>query len=143
MGRAPTSPPPQERVYVQVPTNVTSRSATKKFDHYELTHFALGGHPIGITVSERKLHVAGEDLSVEEWLRITDRVKTALEHEGLVDRPEKFENAAPWEGRSSTFLSRNVMQIHEQQGGYLKRAPWWLRPFFRSVVTREEYRGQD
>jgi len=110
------------------------------FDFYSLRSFKIGGQEIGFTRSKKLLHIAGEDWTVKKWLGTVDRVWRLLKAEKLVKEPVK--EVAPWEGKSSTFLGYNVMEINSLSRGVLKKPPFWLRPFYDRVVTKDILSGE-
>ena len=111
-----------------------------RISYFSLRSFKVGGQEIGFSRDDQKLHIAGDEYSVEDWQAIVDRVQTAMERKGWVDKPKKGAGSPPWGGRSSSFLSANVTKIHQVEQGYLRRAPLWLRWLYPWIVTHEEYR---
>ncbi len=113
-----------------------------EFKTYELTHYKIGGESIGLNRSEKTLQIAGEDWAVESWLKMVERVQRALEREGWVEKKAKPESPDVWNGRGSEFLDQNagkinMMNILNREKGLIKDAPFFLRPFYDGVITKE------
>ena len=113
-----------------------------EIDTYSLRSYKIGGQEIGFTRSGKLLHIAGEDWTVEKWLKTVERVRTALEREGWVDKPKPKAAPDPWNGRGSEFLDRNVgkinmMNILNREKGLIKNAPWPLSLVYDGVITKE------
>ena len=85
------------------------------------------------------VYLAGTEYTPEKWLELRRRVD-----KGLIDRGQIEEVGlpkAPWEGKSSSFLTNNTMPILEHKQGYFQSPPWWLRWLYSAVVTKEKYHG--
>ena len=113
-----------------------------EFQTYELTRYKIGGESIGFNRSEQTLQIAGEDWAVESWLKMVERVQTALEREGWTEKKTNQEKTDAWNGRGSEFLDRNVgkinmMNILNREKGLIKDAPFFLKPFYDGVITKE------
>ena len=112
------------------------------FDQISLRSYKIGGQEIGFTVSEKMMHVAGEDITWERWQEIVERADRQAIRGGWKEKPPKFGNAAPLEGRGSNFLGENLSQIIEvRERGHIRNAPFWLRWLFDGVITKESYNG--
>lgn len=109
-----------------------------RFDQYQLTKHSIGGMPIGITVSEKTLQIAGEDMAVDQWLATVDRVQKALEREGWVEKPNRYADSVPWQGSQHAFLIHNHMEINKINKGFVKKSPWFIRWLWPFVIDRKE-----
>ncbi len=110
------------------------------FPYFELTHYQLAGENIGVDTVEKALKIGGEPVTPERWVEIVAKVQRVMEHEGWVEKKGKFDNASSkWEGASSNFMANNIRSIIERTRGYIKDAPFWLRPFYSGVVTKEQF----
>jgi hypothetical protein len=116
----------------------------------------LGGERVEYQPSTRTLLLAGEEFTLTEWLEIRRRidliVKRAMtdedwqeyrEQRNFMDKTSRLpqdmrEAPPPWEGKGSSFLSKNIMDLTSRKRGRIKGAPWWLRWLFDAVVTKEE-----
>jgi hypothetical protein len=103
----------------------------------KLTQIKIAGEPIEFNGEEHKIVIGGDALAVEDWLELRRRIDLMFRRAGRIEfvAPPK----APWEGKTSNFLTRNVREIHDQSRGFLKDPPWILRPFFDKVVTKDDY----
>lgn len=117
------------------------RFPLRKPDTFSLRSYKLGGQEIGFTISEGTMQVAGEIMDFERWIEIKDRVQTAMERNGWVLKASKFANAAPHEGKGSSFLDANVDEIIHRKQGRIKDPPFWLKWFCSGVLTKERFNG--
>jgi hypothetical protein len=120
-----------------LPSDVQRKLATGQmkvtrntFDHYELRSWKIGGERVGITRSERQLHIAGEAWTPEQWLSLVDRIGKVFIAEEWLPKPEA---SAPQGGHSSSFLTRNVDKIVSLKGGIMLVLPKYI-PILRAVV---------
>ena len=115
---------------VKDPELIPSQFRTQTFKHV-----LVGDDPIKMDGST--LHMAGKDYTPEGWLELRRRIDHAYFRGGYLEEvgPPK----APWEGRSSSFLTNNTMAIVSHDRGRLQNPPWWLRWLYSAVVTKEAY----
>jgi len=85
----------------------------------------------------RWIKIAGETFDVWEWREFVYRIDSLFIADGQLEKvtPAKGE----WDGFSSHFLTRNFRVISKQRVGTMKKAPWWLRWLYSSVITKEEH----
>jgi len=102
----------------------------------DLNKVIVGGKPVGFTTPTGTLHLAGDDLTLEQWQEIERRINLFFERAGLIKSPRKNRASDPAHGTSS-FLSRNLKQILARDKGLLKDPPFWLRWLYSGVVTKE------
>lgn len=102
-----------------------------------LTHLNIGGSPVVYNEETRKMEFGGESFDVWQWLELRHRLDL------VYIRDRVLEKVSPprgnWDGTSSHFLTRNFRAISKQLVGTMKRAPWWLRWRYSSVITKESH----
>lgn len=108
------------------------------FDKIALNKVKVGGEPVGYTKSTGTLHLAGEDLTFEQWQELERRVNLLFQRDGKAKPGRKNVQADPAHGTSS-FLSQNLKAILSRDKGKIKDAPWWLRWLYDAVITKQEY----
>lgn len=104
------------------------------FDETTLTKVLVGGKPVGFTKSTGLLHLAGEDVTYEQWQEISRRINLFFERNG---QREKAKSKDPNAGTSS-FLTRNLREILKRDCGVIKAPPAILKPFYSGVITKED-----
>jgi len=102
-----------------------------------LTKVLVGGTPVGFTKPTGTLHLAGDDLTLEQWQEIERRINLFYIRAGLIADPKKDRSRDPAAG-SSSFLTRNLRQILTRERGAIKPAPFWLKWLYDGVITKEE-----
>jgi|TARA_Y100000310_G_scaffold341042_1_gene438895 hypothetical protein len=107
------------------------------YDTMSLTKYQIGGQDIGLTRSEQLLHIAGEDWTLNRWMKTVERVNKMLVTERWMPDPRKNGVTGSHRG-SSNFLTHNHQAIVAQTQGRMKRAPWWLRWLYSAVITKEQ-----
>ena len=107
----------------------------QQFDRIDLPRLPVGGEPVGFTKSTGTVHLAGDDMTIEQWREVSRRIELLIDRDGA---KQKERSRDPGSGASS-FLTKNVQAIHKMPRGYLKKAPWWLRWLIDGIVTKEEY----
>lgn len=105
------------------------------FDHIELRKLIVGGKPVGYTKSTGTLHLAGDELTLEQWQELERRANLFFERAGLIKAPHKGND--PNAG-TSRFLTVNLKQILARDEGLIKDPPWWLKGLFSGVITKEQ-----
>ena len=112
-------------------------AALPKLGKIVLTHVEVGGQ--NVSFEKECLHLGGKDYSPKEWLELRRRIDSVFVDRRLIEEvgPPK----APWEGRSSSFLTNNTMAILNHKKGFFKTPPLWLRWLYSAVVTKEQYHG--
>ena len=104
-----------------------------QFDEITLTKVLVGGVPVGYTKSTGLLHLAGEDVTYEQWKEISRRINLFFERDG---HREKAKTSDPNAGTSS-FLTRNLREILKRDIGIIKDPPWYLKGRFSGVIGKE------
>jgi hypothetical protein len=107
------------------------------YDKLSLNKLMVGGEPIGITRSTQLLDIAGEEWTLERWQDAVDRVNSMLIQERWIEDPSKNVKSTDINAGSSSFLSNNVTEILIRTRGKIKRAPFWVRWAYDSVITKE------
>jgi len=92
-----------------------------------------------VSFNESNVYLNGTEYTPEKWLELRRRIDKVLIERGQIE--EIAAPKAPWEGKSSSFLTNNTMPILEHKTGYFKTPPWWLRWLYSAVVTKERYHG--
>ena len=92
-----------------------------------------------VSFNESNVYLNGTEYTPERWLELRRRIDKVLIDRGQIE--EVAPPQAPWEGKSSSFLTNNTMPILEHKTGYFKSPPWWLRWLYSAVVTKERYHG--
>tara|TARA_Y100000310_G_scaffold7604_1_gene8341 strand:+ start:329 stop:718 length:390 start_codon:yes stop_codon:yes gene_type:complete len=92
-----------------------------------------------VSFNDANVYLAGTEYTPERWLELRRRIDKVLIDRGQIE--EVAPPQAPWEGKSSSFLTNNTMPILEHKQGYFNRPPWWLRWLYSAVVTKERYHG--
>ena len=110
-------------------------AAPPKSGKIVLTHVEVGGQ--NVSFEKECLHLGGKDYSPKEWLELRRRIDSVFVDRRLIE--EVGPPMAPWEGKSSSFLTNNTMAIVEHDRGEFKRPPWWLRWLYSAVVTKERH----
>jgi len=105
------------------------------FDNTKLTKVIVGGEPVGFTKSTGTLHLAGDDLTLEQWQELERRINLLYHRAGLLDSKKRV-GADPNAGTSS-FLTANLRQILNREEGLIKDPPWWLKGLYSGVITKE------
>ncbi len=103
----------------------------------------IGGAPVSYDNVADVLRIAGKDYTKAEWSETTRRIRTLTSEDGkAASRKEGPDGPLPpHEGRGSSFLTVNVMEIIERKVGRILDPPVWLRPFFSGVITKERLNG--
>lgn len=105
-----------------------------EYDEIKLHKVIVGGEPVGFTKSTGLLHLAGDNLTLEQWQEIERRVNLFFERAGLLNAPKK--QSDPNSGTSS-FLTNNLKQVLERDRGLIKDAPFPLNLIYDGVITKE------
>jgi len=108
------------------------------FDSIKLHKMLVGGKAVGFTKSTATLHLAGDDLTFEQWQELERRINLLFTREGKQKIAGKG-GADPNSGTSS-FLTANLKQILARDVGIIKDPPFWLRGLFSGVITKENLR---
>jgi len=90
-----------------------------------------------VSFNEGNVYLAGTEYTPSKWLELRRRVDKVLIERGQIE--EVAPPKAPWEGKSSSFLTNNTMAIVTHDRGVFKRPPWWLRWLYSAVVTKDPY----
>ena len=104
-----------------------------EFDEVKLSRLIIGGEPVGFKKSTGLLHLAGDDLSLEQWQELERRVNLFFHRAGMLE----VKRPADSNSGTSSFLTHNLKQILSRESGAIKRPPWWLRWLFDGVITKE------
>ena len=107
-----------------------------QFDEIQLRGISLGGKPVGFTKSTGLIHLAGDDITVKQWQELERRINLLFTRAGLQKDPRKDKSKDPNSGTSS-FLTHNLKQILERDEGLIKEPPFFLKPFYSGVITKE------
>jgi len=107
------------------------------FDQIQIHKTLVGGKPVGFTESTGTLHLAGDDLSLEEWQELEKRINLLFYRAGIIKDPRKHSESDISSGTSS-FLTANLRQILSRDKGIIKDPPFWLRGLYSGVITKEE-----
>jgi len=107
-----------------------------KFDHIMLAQVKVAGEPVGFTKSTGTLHLAGDDLTLEQWQELERRINLLFTRAGLQKAPRRDKARDPASGTSS-FLTHNLKQILDRDKGIIKDPPFWLRWLYSGVITKE------
>ena len=91
--------------------------------------------PVSIDGDQRVLTFDGGEIPFADWKLYITRINKQLERFG----EEPFEKAAPILSLSAEFILENHEGINSMKRGKLKKAPWWIRWLFDSIVTKEEF----
>lgn len=110
------------------------------FDKTELHNVVVGGLPVGFTKSTGKLHLAGDELTLEQWQEIERRVNLFFYRAGSLKDPRKKSRDDPNSGTSS-FLSANLREILRRDEGIIKNPPRGLKWLYSGVITKDRLRG--
>jgi len=108
-----------------------------KFDQVQLRRTSVGGKPVGFTESTGTLHLAGDDLTLEQWQELERRINLFFQRAGLLDKEKRVGD--PNSG-SSSFLTANLKQILSRETGIIKDPPLWLRGLYSGVISKENLR---
>ena len=103
-------------------------------DETTLTRVLVGGKPVGFTKSTGLLHLAGDDLTLEQWQELERRVNLFFHRNGQATVTSKGSDS---NAGSSTFLTRNLREILARDIGLIAQPPWWLRWKYSAVVGKE------
>ena len=115
---------------IGIPLEVVESPEVKvdTFDTFHLRHSKLGG--VQFTRSTQTLEIAGEPITLAEWISERGRVDALLIHEGMIKKaPEPEKN-----GQSSNFLSANVDKIIKMREGKIRELPFWIRWLIKGVI---------
>ena len=94
-----------------------------------------GGLALRYDPPSRTIQLGDDVLPVDDWHSLRNHVERVLIRGGAYPpRPPVKVNQ---------FLNRNMEDLVKVKRGRVQRAPWWLRWAFDSVITKEEYVGQD
>jgi len=104
----------------------------------QLKKVLVGGKPVGWDNSTGTLHLAGEEVTLEQWQEIERRINLFYSRKGLIKDPRKNKGSDPNSGTSS-FLTNNVRQILDREVGIMKNPPFWLKWLYSGVITKERY----
>lgn len=94
----------------------------------ELNDVLVGGQRVGFNRSTRTLHIAGEELSPEDWLVLRRRIDRTLKHELNPDEWQELKERMAREGK----LDRLPMALREHEQpratkptGLMERLRFW------------------
>ena len=108
-----------------------------RFDQVKLHRLLVGGEPVGFTESTGTLHLAGDDLTLEQWQELERRINLFYQRAGLID--EEKGRGDPNAG-SSSFLTVNLKQILTRNEGIIKDPPFLLKGLYSGVITKDNLR---
>ena len=101
-----------------------------------LNNVKVGNIPLSFDEKAGILNLAGDEITIDEWREIERRIETLVTgRAGL----RKKKNMAP--PVFSNFVTANLPFINKSNRGRMKKAPFWLKPFYTAVVTKEELHG--
>lgn len=107
------------------------------FDEIQLNRVVVGSVPVGFTKSTGTLHLAGDNLQIEEWQELERRINLFFKRAGLQKEETKNKKTDPASGTSS-FLTHNLKQILSRDRGLIKSPPFFLKPFYGGIITKED-----
>ena len=103
---------------------------------YTLTYVKVAGIPVSYDEDTGILQAAGDKMTVDEWRELEHRINTLVT--GRVDlRSKQSHGALP---NISPFIVANLPFINKLKHGLMKYPPFWLRPFYSAVITKEQLR---
>lgn len=78
----------------------------------------VGGKFVEFAPPEQLLYFNNEPMTVSDWVLVRDKLDAVLQHERLLPNPRH--TGAP-----------------RSHGGPVKKAPWFLRPFYSKVMPHD------
>ena len=102
-----------------------------------LSHVRVAGEPIGYDGETHELLLAGDRMSIREWMTLRHRIDSLLIQNKELEKVRPPDDVRS--GVASSFLSRNWRSLGSHRKGYWKKPPWFLRWAYSAVVTNEEY----
>lgn len=141
-GSSLETPPKRQRVsYNEKPFAVRVKQPAGSMQVHPrrvaLPRLNVGGSAVIYDEQAHKVELGGEAFDVWDWRELAHRLDLMFIRDGQLEKvsPPRGE----WDGMSSHFLTRNFRAISNQKVGTMKKAPWWLRWLYSTVITREEH----
>ena len=104
-----------------------------------ITHnkILVGGVPLSFDFDARLLSLGEEIYTVDEWRDIERHIDVMVT--GKLGIRKRNTKAVP---NISEFVLQNLPFINKTKKGKMKSPPFWLRPFYGAVVTKEELHAE-
>ena len=99
-----------------------------------LTYVKVAGIPVAYDETTGILQVAGDKMTVDEWRELEHRINTLVTGKVAL-RNKQSHGALP---NISPFIVANLPFINKLKHGLMKLPPFWLRPFYSAVITKEQ-----
>lgn len=97
----------------------------------------VGGVPLSFDDKAGILNLGGDEITVDEWREIEHRIETLVTGRAGLRKKKSAEPPV-----FSNFVVANLPFINKSKHGRMKKSPFWLRPFYSAVVTKEELHGE-
>ena len=105
-----------------------------------LTYVKVAGVPVSFDKETGLLQLAGDKMTVGEWDELKHRVNTLVTGRVELRRNERTPETLP---RGSRFIIKNLPELNKMKQGRIKRPPFFLRPFYGRVITKERLNDDD
>ena len=104
-----------------------------------ITHnkILVAGVPLSFNFETRILSLGEEKYTVDEWRDIERHIDVMIT--GKLGIRKREAKGVP---NISEFVLQNLPFINKSKRGLMRKAPFWLRPFYSAVVTKEELHAE-